>query len=256
MHSADTRIGRAVFVATFALYLLSSGREPPWGDGNVQYMVAESLLHDGSLAIGRAWPDDLPRGRNGRFYSTYPLATSLVQIPGLAVLDAIGAVRPEARGLARPLTSHLACSAFGALTCVLFFALCRQLQLSRRASSAATAVLAFGTAVWVYAHYSYSEIAQAALFTGLVLELLRVQAAPTPRRARWLGLYAGLLFSMKYIYAASVVGVVVLLAIELRHQRRLALRLALAAATTAVPLSAGKSMPSWNDCMPVKGSIR
>ncbi len=32
--------------------------------------------------------------------------------------------------------------------------------------------------------------------------------------------------------------------------------LPLAAATTGVPLSAGKSMPSWNDCIPVNGSIR
>jgi len=231
----DVRVARAVFAATFAFYLLSSGREPPWGDGNIQYMVAESLVHRGSLAISRAWPDDLPRGRNGQYYSTYPIVASLVQLPGLVVLEAISAVRPDARGLARPLTTHVACSAFGALTCALFYCLCRQRRLSRRASSAATAMLALGTTVWVYAHYSYSEIAQAALFTGFVLELLRVRDDPTPRRARWLGLYAGLVFSIKYIFAASVLGGVVYLALALRRDRRLVLRLALAGATTAVP---------------------
>ena len=242
---ADRRLARAVFVATFALYLLSSGREPPWGDGNVQYMVAESLVHHGSLAIPRAWPDDLPRGRNDQYYSTYPLATSLVQLPGLLVLDGVAAAFPGAPGLARPLTSHLACAAFGALTCTLFFGLCRQRRLSRRASSLATVVLALGTTIWVYARYSYSEIAQAAFFTGFVLALLRAREHPTPVRARWLGLYAGLLFSVKYIYAASVLGGAVYLALALRGDRhdrhidrRAALRFALAAATTTLPFLA------------------
>src|SRR4051812_5305499 len=97
--SRDTRLARAVFAATFAFYLLSSGREPPWGDGHVQYMVAQSLLHHGSLAIPRAWPDDQPRGRNGLNYSTYPLATSVIQIPGLVIQGAAAALGPDAAGL-------------------------------------------------------------------------------------------------------------------------------------------------------------
>ena len=231
----DARLARAVFVATFALYLLSSGREPPWGDGHVQYMVAEGLVHRGSLAIPRPWPDDQPRGRNNLDYSTYPLATSVIQIPAVLLQDAAAAIGPAAAGLARPLTSHLAYAALGALTCMLFYGLCRQRRLSQRASSAATAVVAVGTTVWVYAHYSYSEIAQAALFTGFVREILRVLDEPTARRGRWLGLYAGLLFGIKYIYAASVLGVAVYLALALRDQRRAAVRVALAAATTALP---------------------
>jgi hypothetical protein len=237
MDRLDRRLARAIFVATFAIYLLSSGREPPWGDGNVQYMVAESLAHHGSLAIGRPWPDDLPPGRGGKFYSTYPLVTSLVQLPGVILLDRVVALRPGARSLAKPLTSHLACAAFGALTCALFFALCRQRRLSRRASSLATAILAFTSTVWVYAHYSYSEIGQAACFTGFVLELLRLRDDPTPRRARWFGLYVGLLVSMKYIYAASVLGAgaYLVVALALHRDLRLALRLVLGIATTAGP---------------------
>jgi hypothetical protein len=237
----DTRLARAIFVTTFAVYLLSSGREPPWGDANVQYMVAESLVRRGAIDIPKPWPDDLPRGRDGKFYSTYPILTSLVQLPGLVVLEGVATAAPPARGLARPLTSHLACSAFGALTCLLFFRLCRQRKLSLAASSAATAILAFATTVWVYAHYSYSEIAQAAMFTGLVLQLLRLDEEPTPGRARWLGLYAGLLFSLKYIYAAAILGaalfVVWRLGWRLGRDRRLLARLALAAATTALPFA-------------------
>ncbi|HWO23043.1 MAG TPA: hypothetical protein VNO30_30085 [Kofleriaceae bacterium] len=231
----DARLARAIFVTAFAAYLLSSGREPPWGDANVQYMVAESLALRGTIAISKSWPEDLPRGHDGRIYSIYPIVTSLPHLPGIAILEGAAALSPDTRGLVKPLTSHLACSAFGALACVLFFQLCRQRQLSRRAASAATAILAFATTNWVYAHYSYSEIAQTALATGLVLHLLRVDEEPTPGRARWLGLYAGLLFGMKYIYAASIAGAALYLAWRHWRDRRLLVRIALAAATTAAP---------------------
>lgn len=234
----DARFARAIFVTTFAVYLLSSGREPPWGDANVQYMVAQSLVARGAIDIPRPWPDDLPRGRDGKFYSTYPVATSLVQLPGLVVLEGAGALAPASRGFARPLTSHLACSAFGALTCLLFFRLCRQRRLSLPSASTATAILAFATTIWVYAHYSYSEIAQAAMFTGLVLYLMKIDEEPTPSHARWLGLFAGLLFSMKYIYAVAIAGAAVLLVWRLRRDPRLLLRLALAAASTSLPFVA------------------
>ena len=234
--SLDARLARAIFVTTFAAYLLTSGREPPWGDANVQYMVAESLVRRAAIDIPKPWPDDLPP-RDGKFYSTYPLLTSLVQVPGVALLEGAAALSPASRGLARPLTSHLACSAFGALACVLFFRLCRQRRLSRRAASAATAILAFATTTWVYAHYSYSEIAQAAFFTGLVLHALRVDEDPTPARARWLGLYAGLLISTKYIYAPAVLGAAVFLAWPRRRDPRLLGRLAAHAAAAAAPFA-------------------
>src|SRR5262249_26982290 len=150
--SLDARLGRAIFVTALAVYLLSSGREPPWGDANVQYMVAESLVRRAAIDIPRPWPDDLPPGPDNKFYSTYPIVPSLVQVPGLALLEGAGALSKDVRPLAKPLTSHLACAAFGALACLLFFRLCRQRRLSLRAASAATAVLAFATTTWVYAH--------------------------------------------------------------------------------------------------------
>src|SRR4051812_23058600 len=215
--------------------MLTSGREPPWGDGNVQYMVAESMVHHGSLSIPKAWPDDLPRGRNGQFYSTYPIATSIAQVPGLLLLDAADAMLPGAKGLAKPLTSHVATSLFGALACLLFFQLCLQLKLTPRSSSIATACLAVASTIWVYAHYSYSESAQAAWFTGFVLSLVRTRDDPTPKHARWLGLYAGLLFGTKYIYAVALAGGALYLALALRDRRRLLLQLAGAAALTLLP---------------------
>jgi hypothetical protein len=234
----ERRLGAAIFVSTFAFFLLTSGRERPWGDANVQYMVAESLLDRGALDIPKPWPDDMPPDDQGRFYSTYPLLTSAVQIPGLLLFEGVAAADPGARTLARPLTSHLACSFFGALACFLFFRLCRQRKLGVAASSAATLVLAVATTVWVYAHYSYSEIAQAALFTGFLLALLRASEEPTAGHARWLGLWAGLLFSIKYIYAVSLVGAALFLLLGMRGRWREIARLAGWAALTAVPFLA------------------
>ena len=222
-------------MTTPAIYLLSSGREPPWGDANIQYMAAESMLKHGTIDIPRAWPDDLKPDAAGKFYSTYPFTPSAIQIPGLILLGAASEISPTTRGLTRPLTSHLACSLFGALACVLFFQLCRQRKLSARASSLATAVVAFATTTWVYAHYSYSEIAQAAAFTGFVLSLLRADEEPTKGRARWFGFYAGLLFSLKYIYAPGILGGVALLLWRKRALGRALIPLALHAAAVAAP---------------------
>ena len=235
IRSAERRLALGIFVTTLAVYLLSAGREPPWGDGHAQYMVARSLLYHGGIDVPQPWPDDLPRGRGGAYYSTYPILAAAVQIPGLVLLDALPA---PARGFAEPLTSHLASSLFGALTCLMFFRLCRSRGLDRVASSIATAVLAFATTIWVYAHYSYSEIAQAAFFTGFLLELLRVAETPTPSRARWLGVWAGLLFSVKYIYAAALVGGAIYLVLVLRPRWRALAGVVGWAALTAVPFLA------------------
>jgi hypothetical protein len=236
--TAERRIALGIFLTALSVYLLSSGREPPWGDGHVQYMVTKSLLDHGGLDVPKPWPDDLPPGRDGKFYSTYPILTSAVQLPGLALLRGVESAGKGVRPFAEPLTTHLAPALFGALACLLFYKLCRQRRLDPVASSLATAVLAFATTVWVYAHYSYSEIAQAAFFTGFLLEILRLEEDPSPARARWFGLWAGLLFSVKYIYAVALLGGAVYLILRLRPEWRRIARLAAWAALTSAPFLA------------------
>ncbi|MBL0216955.1 MAG: hypothetical protein IPQ07_24135 [Myxococcales bacterium] len=233
--ATDTRLARAIFVTTLAVYLLSSGREPPWGDANVQYMAAESMVRHGTIDIPKPWPDDQSKDADGKWYSTYPLITSLVQIPGLVLLGAAKGLSPSSIGLAKPVTTHLACSLFGAWACVLFFRLCRQRKLSPRASSLATAIVAFATITWVYAHYSYSEIAQTAAFTGFVLHLLVFDEAPTRKHARALGLFAGLLFATKYIYAPGILGGLLVAIWRKRALKRELVPLALHAAAIGLP---------------------
>jgi hypothetical protein len=232
----DRRLALAIFAVAAIAYLLTSGREPPWGDAAAQYKVAEQLYQHHAIDIGRPWPPDMKPGDDGKYYSIYPPIASLVQLPGVVLLDVIRAhAPPDAPRFYQPLTSHLACSLLGALAVMLFFQLCRQCRISRRAASTAALVVAFATTTWVYAHYSYSEIAQAAWFTGFVLWLLRVDEEPAPRAGLWLGLYAGLLFGTKYLYLVSVAGGFAWLGWRLIARRRLSPRLVGAIAATAAP---------------------
>jgi hypothetical protein len=232
----ERRLALGIFITALFAYLLTSGREPPWGDGHVQYMAARSLVYHGGLDVPKPWPDDIPAGPDGRYYSTYPLLTSLVQVPAVFALKGVAAFTKDAHRFAEPIATHLAPAFFGALTCLLFFRLCRQRGFDLAASSLATAALAFATTIWVYARYSYSEIAQAAFFTGFLLDLLRLDEARTPARARRLGLWAGLLISSKYIYGVALLGAAVLLLLRMRG--RLALRLGGWAVLTTLPFVA------------------
>lgn len=196
----------AIFFTVFSAYMLTSGRERPWGDANVQYMAAEAMVNRFEVDIPRPWPDDQPPGRDGKNYSTYPVLTSLVQVPGLLLLKVATRIAPKSKGFFEPLSSHLASAFFGALLAVLFFQFCQALGLGRNAASTMTLILSFGTTMWVYAHYSYSEILQAALFLGFLRQVMICAETLSSREARRFGIWAGLLVSAKYIYIVSVLG--------------------------------------------------
>lgn len=228
----------AIFVTAFAFYLVTTSREPAWGDAHSMWDVADHLVARGSLATDVRWPDDAPTGRGGHYYGIAPLGTSLVHVPGAAATRAVAAASPRHVRLARPLAVHLAPSALGALVCVLFWLLLVELGRTRRTASVATVVLAVATTTWVYARMPYSEILQAACFLGLVRQVLRVEADPSPRRAALLGVWAGCLLHSKYVFALAIVGAVVHLAVVLRHRRRELVRALAWAAAAGAPFAA------------------
>jgi hypothetical protein len=201
----DRRAALAIFLAFFGLYLLTTSRERPWTDAKAIHQVAENLVESGSFHINVVWPPDSPPGRNGLYYAVNPILTSLVHVPGAAIQRAIATRWPEAAPLALPLTSHLAPAALGALTCALFFLLCRQERISFVVASLSTLLCGLATSLWVYARYPYSEIAQAACFTGLLLALVQIRDAErVGRPALWLGLWASALVNTKLAFSLSV----------------------------------------------------
>ena len=226
----------AIFVAVFGLYMLSSSREPAWGDAHPMWEVADRLVQHGALDIHTRWPDDMPPGRNGKTYGIAAIGTVLVHVPGAALAALTHAAAPRHETLLRPVYTHLAPALLGALACLLFFGLLRDLGRSARTASVCTAILACATTVWVYARMPYGEIIQIACFTGVFRYTLRVLRDPTKPNALWLGFWAGYLFNTKYVYGTAIAGAALLIAWSLRKQRAELRRVVLWASATAVPL--------------------
>ncbi len=227
----------AIFFFFLAVFSLSGSRDRPWGDANPIYDVAQNIVRNKTVAQSYRWPPDAPAGRDGKFYAFNPLLNSLAHVPGVLLREALLARYPAtskdpkilaARAgvdvLSLPWSSHLASIVSGALVCVLFFGLCFQHGLSARASTLATLMIGLGSSVWVYAHYTYTESLQTALFTGFLLSLIRLLYDGKGRNAGSLGLWAGLLFDAKIVYAAALPGAALLIVWTLRHDPKRLLR--------------------------------
>lgn len=235
----------AMFVAVFSWNLLTSSREPAWGDAHPMWDVAERLVNHGAIDIAVRWPEDLPPGRNGKTYGIAPLEPSLVHVPGAALASLGHAVAPSYDALVRPVATHLAPAALGALACVLMFLLLVELGRSPRTASLCTAILALATTTWVYARYPYSEILQLACFLGLFRQTLRVCDDPSRRQAIWLGLWAGCLLNSKYVFALAIFGAACVIAWTLRARRAELKRVFGWAAATGAPLLAIALAYNW-----------
>ncbi|HEY1554441.1 MAG TPA: hypothetical protein VGF94_06370 [Kofleriaceae bacterium] len=222
----------AIFFTVLAVYLLSGSREHPWGDAHPVWDVAERVVHHGAIDITRRWPEDLPAGRDGKYYGIAPIGPVLVQVPGAIIAGITRGVARSYDTLVWPIASHLAPAVLGALACVVFFWLLLDLGRTRRTASLCTAILAFATTTWVYARSPYSEILQLACFVGMFRATWRTIEYRTRREAIWLGVWAGCLLDAKYVYALAIVGAAVAIIWSLRD-RRAELRRVLGWATVA-----------------------
>jgi hypothetical protein len=239
------RWGLAVFTAVFALNLLSSSREPAWGDGHGMWEVAERLVSHGAIDIATRWPEDIPAGSGGKYYGIAPIGPSLIHLPGAAIAGLSHAVAPSCDRLVRPLATHLAPAALGALACLVFLALLGDLGIGRRTATLATAIVACATTTWVYARYPYSEILQLVGFLGLFRQVLLACEQPVRRSALWLGAWAGALFNAKYVFAVAIAGGLAVVAWTLRHRRAELVRVLGWAALAAIPLAALALLYNW-----------
>jgi hypothetical protein len=233
--SAVRHLRWGIFLTAFFFYMLTGSRERPWSDATPMWEVAENLVTHGRVDVGTRWPLTQTPGRAGKIYCVNPFFDSLVHVPAAAVRSAIGKRWPGTLGQSWPLAAHVAPSAFGALTCVLFFMLCLEHGASLAIAALATLAVGVASIVWVYARYPYSEILQIGCFTGAFLQLVRVAREPTPRWARWLGLWTGLLISSKTVYLLAVPGAALYLAWTLRRDPRTLGRVLLWTVVTMLP---------------------
>jgi len=235
----------AIAVGVFALNLLSSSREPAWGDAHPMWDLAARMVDHRAIDITTRWPEDLPAGRDGKYYGIVPIGPALVHLPGAAIASVAHTAAPAYDPLVRPLATHLGPAALGALACVVFFLLLGELGIGARTASLATAILACATTTWVYARYPYSEILQLTAFLGLFRQVLRTGDDPSRSNALALGAWAGVLFNAKYVFATAIVGGAVVLAWSLRARRAELVRVLGWAAVTGAPLVALALAYNW-----------
>ena len=226
----------AVWCVLAGVFLVVTGRERPYGDARIVYEVADAMEH-GSIAIKTAWEPMSHKGPDGKVYSQYALLPSLAQVPARLVYSGVWSKRESDKPAAKltlVLTSHVSTAFAAALTCALLFAVGARLA-RRRAALVATAMVAFGSLVFVYARYPMSEAVQAACVMGLVYELVRiVRGEHALRRGVALGAWAGAVVNAKSVLLLGVAGGVIAAAILLRERAALK-RLALGAVLGGLP---------------------
>jgi hypothetical protein len=196
------------------------------------------MVNKGTIVIKTRWPGNLPLGKDGKVYGVAPVLQAAVHIPGAYLQRLAREHLPRQTQLAWRFTCHLAPIFLGALTCVLFFGICRRLGTKPVSAAATTIALGLGTTVWVYSHYTYSEILQTACFTGFFAQLLETRRNPSRRSGALFGMWAGLLVNSKYIYLVSAAGGALYLVATLRGRWRVLLETAVAAVIAALPLAA------------------
>lgn len=226
--SRQTTLGLALMASVFWIFMVASSRERPWGDAHPIYDVAESIVERHAVHIDTRWPPIIPLGRNNKIYAVSSLLPSLMQLPGATLRHFVlkyAATRPPVErayitDLSLPMAAHLGPAAMAALTCLLFFNLCRRLGVSPRMVLWGSAALMFGTIVAVYTRIPYTEIAQIACFTGFFGRLLIMRKEATLKGGVALGMWAGMLLNAKSVYAVSILGGVALLGWTWRRQPR------------------------------------
>ncbi len=225
----------AILCCLTGFYLLIGSREPPWGDARVMYEVTDSIVDRHAVSIATEWPPMSHRGPDGKIYSQYALGPSLVSVPGRYLRDHLAHPASPSAKLAKVITGHLGQAVMGALTCMLFFGLCRRLGASPRAATAGTLTLALATMVLVYARSPFSEIVQTACILGYASALIAAADQPTRRHALLVGAWAAAVLNAKAVLALSIVGGVIFLGVALRRDRKALLRVLAWAAAAGVP---------------------
>lgn len=216
-------------------------------DPMTRYLVAESLVRDGDLAIERSEltvpggpaPGDLERGPH---YSVFFPGQSIVMLPAAAVAELAHAVLGGPAALWRAagcfLVAVLLMPAFSGLASLGHVALMRAVGVSERTACLGGLLVGLATAQWVWASAASEEVIVGTLGAWSLLLCLagrRMLESGDPRRAArgfgWAGLMmaAGLLHRgtfLPFILAGGVVALPALLAAGRLHLTRLAVALA------------------------------
>ncbi len=154
------RVGRWLFLVSLSVYLFTAGGSLTTTDAVVSFDVARNIVEHHTVAMsGNLLGMDAHRGRDGRYYSPFGLAQSLYDIPFYAA----GRVARTAVGrLGKSDTVPKACVALGQTLLVALivwevFQLSMLLVGDRQAAALAALTCAFGSLLWPYARFGFSQ---------------------------------------------------------------------------------------------------
>ena len=173
--------------------MLTSSREPAWGDAHPMWEVAERLVDHGHIDIKTRWPDDIPLGRDNKIYGIAPIGPALMHVPGAASAAVDTSLRADAGrrwcGHSRRTSRHR-----------------RWVRSPRCCSSCCSAIWESGDAPRARARRSscsrrrrgctrtirIARSSSSRRSLGLFRATLRVANDPTKREALWWGAWAGM----------------------------------------------------------------
>ncbi len=191
-------LGLALFMGAF--YLLTTGAERPWGDGDYQYQHAHNVWVEHRLDLGdreRRW---LFQGPDGRYYVTFALGIALSYGPSVAFIETLAPGKKPA--LLWSMGHRVASTIYGALAVMLLFLLARRLAVSRRRALGVALVAGVATQLWAYVHSDFSEAYQTFALTLAVYFTVVAMERPSVLRGVLLGLVWGHLALAKVVYLA------------------------------------------------------
>jgi hypothetical protein len=183
-------------------FLLLGGREPPWGDANVNWATTKELWDHHRLAVKLDAPDYFFAVRKGHKYGIGSLGNVVAMVPSYLLQKRLERLRrlPEAPVVA--LATHVMPALLMAAAAALFLLLARRRGASPRGALLLTAALAFGTICFVYARVAYSEALQTFALLLLVERTLAQSERLTLPGMAGLGAAAGVLLNAKLAHAA------------------------------------------------------
>jgi hypothetical protein len=161
------KVKTLIYVFFLTAYLLTVNGH--YGsDGFYSYLTAESLVLDHDFAINdrpfnlpemsRGIGGDQQKGIDGKHYSRYGIGLALVEVPFYAVGHLISKHLPSKIHDYITMFSVSLTNAFiAALLCLMFYIIALEFGYSEKTSFSLTVILGFGTYLWPYSRYGFSE---------------------------------------------------------------------------------------------------
>lgn len=188
-----------LFLFLNSVFLLTSSGRVRVIDEVLPVFQTETLVASGSTAIPQALHSQLFYGKmdqKGRPQAPYPPGPAFVAIPwyvlGKQVLLRLPGVPTGAHSLVTDFTIVSSNATFAALAAALVYLLFRGLHLTHRDALVGSLGLAFGTPLFAYSAWYFSEpLALAALMLAVVALFAVTAEAVSVRRYIWAGLALG-----------------------------------------------------------------